>query len=381
MFIRRSEESKLTNWYFQIDRRLLGYLLVLICVGMVCVVSAGSVQALRKGWDWYYFLVRMLPFYIVGIASLFIASALNKKLVILIAILNLVMCFPLLLLTVIIPQAHHGSARWVTLAGVQLMPADIMKPGFVIMTAWFLTKMKEKFGEDIFTSKQAWRFQALSWWPYLGLFLVTLAVLFSQPDIGTSILYFSVFGIMLFMAGLPRIICVALGGILGLGAVAAFIVKPHVHRRVMDFLFAPLDPQTQVGYSVSAIRQGGLFGMGDEAFAKEHLPDAHTDFIYAAIAEDFGAIVACMLLVLLVLVLKRLTTDALRARDPFVFYATGGAAALFGVQICINLATTLHIMPPKGMTLPFISSGGSSFLGFCLLFGMILAIVREDKWK
>ena len=122
-------------------------------------------------------------------------------------------------------------------------------------------------------------------------------------------------------------------------------------------------------------------GSGDDAFVKESLPDAHTDFIYAAIVEDFGAIVACVLLCALVYVLKRLTTDAMTSRNPFVFYATGGAAILFGTQVCINLATTLHLMPPKGMTLPFISYGGSSFIGFCLLFGMILALVREDKWK
>lgn len=122
-------------------------------------------------------------------------------------------------------------------------------------------------------------------------------------------------------------------------------------------------------------------GSGDDAFVKQSLPDAHTDFIFAAIAEDLGAIMACLLLVLLLFVLKRLTVDAIDARDRFVFYAAGGAAALFGAQVCINLMSTLHLFAPKGMTLPFISYGGSSLLSYCLLFGMILAIVREDKWK
>lgn len=376
----RTEESKLTSWYYSIDRRLLGCVLGLIFIGVLCVVSAGSVQALRKGWEWYYFLQRMLPFYGIGIVTLFVASMLNKRLVLGLSVLNVAVCFVLLILTLFFSPVHHGSERWIELLGFQLMPSDIMKPGFIMLTALFLTKMKEKYGDDIFLSRDAWRFSLLSWWVYLIPFGIVLLILFKQPDIGTMMLYFIVFGVLLFVAGLPRIIWLPMFGILGTGGFLAFLFQPHVHRRVMDF-FKPLDPTTQVGYSVNAIRQGGLFGMGDEAFAKESLPDAHTDFIYAALVEDLGAIIACLLLVLLLYVIRRLVTNAMSARDAFVFYATAGTAALFGTQICINLATTLHLMPPKGMTLPFISSGGSSFLGYCLLFGMVLAIVREDKWK
>ena len=149
----------------------------------------------------------------------------------------------------------------------------------------------------------------------------------------------------------------------------------------MAFLFEPLDPRSQVGLSIATVRQGGLFGMREEAFAKEYLPDAHTDFIFATLVEDWGAIAACGLLVLFFLIIRRLMLTAATTRDRFVFYAICGTTAMFATQICINLATTLGMMPPKGMTLPFISSGGSSFLGYCLLFGFILALIREDKWK
>jgi cell division protein FtsW len=276
--------------------------------------------------------------------------------------------------------ASHGSERWAVIGGLRLMPSDIMKPGLVVMTAWFLAKMKEKFGSDIFLNPAPWRPAWLSWWTYLVPFGLVLLILFQQPDIGTTLLFMAVVGTMLFIAGLPRKIWLPLLGLFGGVGFLAFLFVPHVHRRVLEFI-KPLDPTTQVGYSVNAIRQGGLFGMGDEAFAKESLPDAHTDFIFAALAEDWGAIMACGLLVLLLVVIRRLTVTAMSARDTFVFYAVGGTTALFATQICINLATTLGLMPPKGMTLPFISSGGSSFLGYCLLFGMILAIVREDKWK
>lgn len=376
----RTEESKLTSWYYSIDRRLLGCVLGLIFIGVLCVVSAGSVQALRKGWEWYYFLQRMLPFYGIGLITLFAASMLNKRLVLGLSVLNVAICFVLLILTLFCSSAHHGSERWIPILGFQLMPSDIMKPGFIMLTALFLTKMKEKYGDNIFWNRDTLRLSLLSWWTYLIPFCIVLLVLFLQPDIGTMMLYFIVFCVFLFVAGLPYMIIAPLLCIFGVGGLLAFLFQPHVHRRVMDF-FQPLDPTTQVGYSVNAIRQGGLFGMGDEAFAKESLPDAHTDFIYAALVEDWGAIIACVLLVFLLCVIRRLVTNAMSARDSFVFYATAGTAALFGTQVCINLATTLHLMPPKGMTLPFISSGGSSFLGYCLLFGMVLAIVREDKWK
>jgi len=137
----------------------------------------------------------------------------------------------------------------------------------------------------------------------------------------------------------------------------------------------------QIKQSIQSIQHGGLLGRGDDAFVKQSLPDAHTDFVFSAIAEDSGAILAIVLLGALLYVLKRLVTNALGARDPFVFYACGGAAALFGVQVSINIMSALHLFAPKGMTLPFISYGGSSFVAFCLLFGMILALVREDKWK
>ena len=172
----------------------------------------------------------------------------------------------------------------------------------------------------------------------------------------------------------------ALIGTVALVGVFAFFTMSHVHNRIVAWATGTGD-NYQVHQSVDSIRHGRLFGSVDDAFVKQFLPDAHTDFIFAAIAEDVGAILACGLLCLLLYVVKRLVTDAVSAREPFVFYAVGGAAALFGTQVCINMMTTLHIFAPKGMTLPFISYGGSSFLAFCLLFGMVLAVVREDKWK
>lgn len=377
---KRTEESKLTSWYFEIDRGLLGLLLFLILIGVLFVISAGSVVAERMGQPWHYFVLKALPFYCIGLITLFIASVLNKKQVLGISWLNIGVGLLLLLVTVIHPHIIKGSARFVDLGFVNVMPSDIMKPGFVILTAWFLAKMKEKYGENIFFNKEAWKLNGINWWYYIAVFVPSVLIIFTHPDFGTSVLYFAVLAAMLFIAGLPLVLIplFAAGGLLGL--TVAFFTMSHVHNRIISWLYGTGD-KYQIVKSIQSIQHGGLFGSGDNAFIKQSLPDAHTDFIYAAIAEDLGAIMACGLLVVLLLVLKRLTLSALNAKDKFVFYAAGGTAALFGTQVCINLMSTLHIFAPKGMTLPFISYGGSSFVGFCLLFGMVLALVREDKWK
>lgn len=378
---KRTDDSQLTDWYFGIDRWLLVFLIIMITIGIVASFSTGSANAIRTHGklSWYYFFIKMLPFYIGGFGVLVGTSMLNKKWVLKLAWLNLVICLPLLFVTLFRLNVVNGSARWIVLGGFRLMPADIMKPGFVIITAWFLNYMKNKFGSNMF-SKEAWKFNLRSWWPYLIVFCMVVGIMFKQPDVGTTILYCVVLGIMLYVAGLPKKICAILGGIFVGGGFGAFLFHPHVHNRILEF-FGPLDPRSQVGFAVNAIKQGGLLGMGDEAFVAENLPMAEDDFVYAALVEDFGAVFGGILLLIFVLVIRQLVNAAKQAHDKFVLYVITGTVALFAVQICLNLATTLHIIPPKGMTLPFISFGRTSFLGFCLLFGLTMALIREDKWK
>lgn len=378
---KRGEDSRLTSWYFQTDRRLLGCVLLLIVLSIIFALSAGSVAAERINMPWYFFLVKAIPFYIVGLLVLFGTSFLTKKQVLILAGLNLAFGLALLPLTVISPHMIKNSARFVSFGFFNIMPSDIMKPGFIVMTAYFLSRMKERYGTNIFFNKDAWRFNTwLSWSYYLMAFVPVLLIIFRHPDFGTSVLYLAVLFAMAFIAGLPWILVPVIGGMALLMLVVAFFTLGHVHRRIISF-FTGTGDTYQVDNSVDSIRHGGLLGSGDDAFVKQFLPDVHTDFIFAAIAEDLGAIMACGLLLLLFYVFRRLVQNATNARDLFVLYATGGTAALFGTQICFNMLTTLNLFAPKGMTLPFISYGGSSLLAYCLLFGMILALVREDKWK
>lgn len=378
---KRTEESKLTSWFFEIDRRLLYMVLLLMLIGMFFAVSAGSVVAYQKGWAWYTFLVKGLPFYGLGLVFLFGASLLNKKTILKLSFLDVIVGLVLLAVTFIAPTRLNNSDRFIVISGLpNIMPADIMKPGFIIVTAWFLAEMHRRFGEKLFTARDAWKLRAPNWWMYIAVFIPALAIIFQHPDVGTSLLYLGVLICMLLIAGLPWL---AVGGMVGAGAgllTLAYYIVPHVQKRI-NTLFTGTGDNLQVSRSVQSIQHGGFFGSGDNAFVKEGLPDAHTDFIYAAIVEDLGAILAVIMLCLLIYVLKLLVTDAMNARDRFVFYAVGGTAALFGIQCCINLVSTLGLFAPKGMTLPFISYGGSSLVGFCLLFGMVLAIVREDKWR
>lgn len=378
--LRRSEESKLTSWYFEIDRPLLWCVIGLIFIGMWAMVSAGSVAAERIGQPWHFFIVKALPFYAVGLVTLLVASSLNKKWVLRLSALNVVGCLGLLLVTLVAPAAVKGSARWVDLGVASVMPSDLMKPGFIVITAWFLAMMQKKYGANIFFNREVWRLRWLSWWPYLAVFAGAFVIILTHPDLGTATLYFMVLSAMVFMAGLPLVMIPVLIGCASVFGLFAFFTMSHVHNRIVGFFTGGGD-NYQIRKSIASIRHGGLLGSGDDAFVKQSLPDAHTDFVFSAIAEDSGAIVAGVLLCVMLYVLKRLVTDASRARDPFVFYVAGGAAALFGTQVCINLMSALHLFAPKGMTLPFISYGGSSFVAFCLLFGMVLAIVREDKWR
>lgn len=237
--LRRTEESKLTSWYFETDRRLLGGVLLLIFIGALFMVSAGSVAAERIGQPWHFFIVKALPFYFMGVITLFAASMLNKKLVLGISGLNVAFCVLLLGITLVAPYVIKGSARFVHLGPFNVMPSDIMKPGFIIITAWFLAKMRDAYGDNIFFNKAAWRLRWLSWWTYLAVFVPALLIILKHPDLGTAVLYFAVWCAMLFMAGLPLVILPALGGVIGLLGLFAFFTMSHVHDRIVAFLPVP----------------------------------------------------------------------------------------------------------------------------------------------
>lgn len=375
----RGEESKLTAWYFELDRGLLTMILLLVVIGAITMITAGSAEAAKMGQPWFFFIKKAIPAYMLGLTCLFGCSMLSKQSVIRVSILCLIVGIFGLLVTLAHPVVVKGSARWAHIGGFGFMPADVLKPALIVLTAWFLNKMRGAYGSDIFLNKEAWRAKWLSWWPYIAIFLLCVAVFFKHPDIGNLFLYLGVLFAMLFVAGFPlKFLPFVLGGVGVLSAIV-ILTKEHVRSRFLHMF--DVDRWTQAWYSINSIKHGGLFGSGSDAYVKDVLPESTNDFVYAAIAEDWGAVGCIALVLLLLLVLNRLIKHAIHAREDFVVFALAGTTALFGGQICFNLMTALHLFVSKGMTLPFISYGGVSFISFCIIFGMILALVREDTWN
>ncbi len=381
---RRTEESKFTSWYFETDKVLLWLVLGMMFAAIVIAISSGSANFVRTSGktEWYEFFVRMFLFSGIGIATMIGVSMASRDTILKISWVDLIICFLLLLGTVVNPHFLNKSYRWFVIPGLpRIMPSDLMKPGFVMITAWFICKMKSVYGKDVFDFKRT-LFQLKTWsW---GWYLIPLAIVCSiqawHPDLGTMGLYLATFGVMLLLAGLPMRWVLSLGcaGV-GFGTLLV-LIKPHALARLLSF-FGPMDPTSQVGIGLRAIRNGGLFGAGDKASVVEHLPMAESDFVLSVISENFGAIASCGLIILLAWVVIHLIKQSRCMRDEFSSMAIAGTAAMFGFQCFINLASTLRLMPAKGMTLPFISHGGSSLVAYCLLFGMVLALMREDKWK
>ena len=375
----RGEESKLTAWYFEIDRGLLTMILLLVVIGAITMITAGSAEAAKMGQPWFFFIKKAIPAYMLGLVCLFGCSMLSKQSVIRISILCLIAGLFGLMITLAHPVVVKGSARWAHIGGFGFMPADVLKPALIVLTAWFLNKMRGAYGSDIFLNKEAWRAKWLSWWPYIAVFLLCVAVFFKHPDIGNLFLYLGVLFAMLFVAGFPlKFLPFVLGGV---GVLSTIVILTKEHVRSRFFHMFDVDRWTQAWYSINSIKHGGLFGSGSDAYVKDVLPESTNDFVYAAIAEDWGAVGCIALVLLLLLVLNKLIKHAIHAREDFVVFALAGTAALFGGQICFNLMTALHLFISKGMTLPFISYGGVSFISFCIIFGMILALIREDTWN
>ncbi|MBR3510590.1 MAG: FtsW/RodA/SpoVE family cell cycle protein [Alphaproteobacteria bacterium] len=377
--ITRGEDSKLTSWYFEIDRGLLGWILLLIIVGFATTISAGAAEATRIGEPWFHFLKKAILPYSLGFFALFGCSMLNKQQVIRLSVAGVIFSILALLATFIVPHRINGSLRWVNIMGIKFMPADVLKPFFIVLTAWFLSKMHEYYGNDIFMNKNTWRLNKISWIPYLLIFLICVGLIFKHPDVGTSVVYVFVLFVMLFVAGFPLKWLPYFGGFVVSFATIALLTMPHIRHRAMHIF--DVEPRTQAWYSLNAIRNGGLFGSGDKSYVKDVLPESINDFVFASFAEDWGGIVACLLIVVLFTIFCNLVKHAMYAKDKFVVYAVSGVAALFAGQICFNLMTALHLFIDKGMTLPFVSYGGISFIVFCVLFGITLAIIREDTWN
>ena len=271
---------------------------------------------------------------------------------------------PLLLATLFLGAEVKGSRRWISIAGFSLQPSEFVKPAFVVITAWLFAEnsRRPEIPGNLFS---------------IILFGIVGSLLIAQPDFGQTMLVGIVWGALFFMAGMPWLWIAALGGLALMGMAMAYFFFPHVAGRIDRFVTGEGD-NFQVETGREAIVSGGWLGQGPgEGTVKRYLPDSHTDFTFAVAAEEFG-IIACMLLVgVFAFIVLRVLSNALKERDPYVRLAASGLVMLFGIQSMINMMVTLQLMPAKGMTLPFISYGGSSLLSMSIVMGFVLALTRK----
>jgi cell division protein FtsW len=258
-----------------------------------------------------------------------------------------------------------GARRWIVILGVNLQPSEFLKPAFVVLIAWL-------FGESARRPEMPANTAALS------LLLLVVAVLVLQPDFGQTMLIAMVWGALFFMAGMRLIWVAGLGLLAAAGLASAYWTIPHVARRIKRFLDPSSGDTFQIDTAVESFMRGGWFGRGPgEGTVKRILPDSHADFVFAVAGEEFGIVLCLVLVALFSFVVIRALRHAMRSEDPFSRFAAAGLAILFGAQSAINMAVNLHLIPAKGMTLPFISYGGSSMISLAFGMGMLLALTRD----
>ncbi|MEO5373249.1 MAG: putative lipid II flippase FtsW [Alphaproteobacteria bacterium] len=361
----RTDTSTLGQWWWTVDRLTLGALVLLIAIGTLLTLSASPPVAERIGAPSFHFVYRQFAFVPPSLLIIIGVSLQTPRTVRRIASITFLCTIVLMAMTLVVGAEVKGATRWINLPGISLQPSEFVKPTFAVVAAWMFAegRTSEGFPGSLIA---------------MGLFALVLGLLLLQPDVGMSLVVSAVWCSQFFLAGL-NLIWVLLLVIGGIGSmVGAYFIFPHVASRVDRFLDPSTGDTYQIAKAMQAFRHGGLFGTGPgEGRVKEVLPDAHTDFIFAVAGEEFGVIMCLFIVGLFAFVVLRGFARALQDENLFVVLAVGGLLVQFGLQAMINMASSLRLMPTKGMTLPFISYGGSSMLALALGMGMLLALTRR----
>jgi cell division protein FtsW len=364
--VSRADRSAFAEWWWTVDKPLLTGLIVLLVGGVVLSLGGSPAVAERLGYDSFHFVTRHLIFFLPTVVLLIAVSFLSPRMVRRLSLILFVGMIGLMLLTFVAGVEVNGSRRWIDVAGFSLQPSEFLKPAFIVICAWVFTEHARN-GEipgNIIA---------------LLLLVVVVTLLILQPDFGQTILVAVSWGALFFLAGMPWSWIAVIAGMATVGVFAAYTTIPHVAGRIDQFLNPAAGDTYQIDTALQAFVNGGWLGVGPgEGTVKRVLPDAHTDFIFAVAAEEFGVIVCLALVAIFAFVVIRGLTRSLRLPDPFTRVAAAGLVILFGVQSVINMAVNLNLMPSKGMTLPFISYGGSSMLAVAIGMGLVLALTRQS---
>ena len=362
----RSDRSALGVWWWTVDRWMLGVTALLIAIGVGLSFASSPAAAMRMNiGDPFHFAVRHCVFgagaavMVLAVSMLEVRTLRRAAFFIWLAAILIMIALPLF--------GHNakGATRWLEVGGFTLQPSEFMKPALVVLVAWMFAEGQK--GQGVPGVSIAF-----------GLYAVSIALLLIQPDVGQSVLITVAFGAAFWMAGVPISWVMLLGAAAVAGLSSTYFLFPHVAARVHKFLSPDGADTHQVDRAAEAIRAGGLLGRGPgEGVMKRHVPDLHTDFIYSVGAEEYGLLFSLLLITLFALLVTRGLYRAMKLTDTFEQVAASGLFVLVGQQAFINVAVNLNMIPTKGMTLPFISYGGSSMLAMGLTLGMALALTRR----
>ncbi len=374
----RTDTSTLGHWWWTVDRWTLAAVGCLVGFGLVLALAASPTVATRINLDDMYFVRRHLTFLPVGLALMVGASLLRPATIKLLALAAMGALLVLLAATLVLGQELNGARRWLSIAGFSLQASEFAKPAFAVVVAW------------LFSLPRTGRGLLAGWGPgvvaSMGLYAAVLMLLIAQPDLGQAVVLSGVWVAQFFLAGLSMWLVGALVVLGAAGLVGAYYTLPHVTQRIDAFLDPANADSYQIDRSLEAFANGGLFGRGPgEGLVKTRLPDAHTDFVFAVAGEEMGMLVTLVIVLLFAFIVLRGFARAFAEDNLFVLLAAAGLLTQFGLQALINMGSALQLIPTKGMTLPFISYGGSSLLATCLGVGMLLGLTRRraggPKWS
>jgi len=362
----QSGEAVLPRWWRTVDRVTIGCVLSLFAIGILLGFAASPPLAERNGHAPFHYVIRQFAFGGLALSVMVLVSMMQPTMVRRLGVLGFFAAMgALMLLPIFGTDYGQGAVRWFSLGFASVQPSEFLKPVYVVFTAWMIAASYEIGGPPG---------KVVS----LAVTVTIVAFLALQPDFGQAALIVFAWSVIYFVAGAPMTILVGVIGAVGLAGHFAYQNSEHFARRIDGFLSAEVDPNTQLAFATDAIRQGGLFGAGlGEGSVKWTLPDAHTDFIIAVAAEEYGLILVVTIIALFATIIVRSFYRLMRERDPFIRLAGTGLVSLIALQAFINLGVAVRLLPAKGMTLPFVSYGGSSLIATGIAVGMVLCFTRK----
>lgn len=363
----RTDKSFLGRWWWTVDRGMLAAFALLIIFGIVLVTTASPSVAETLNINPYHFLQRHLMWLVPTVLIMGAVSTMDGRMIWRAASVLFAITILGMILVLFFGIEIKGAQRWLHLFGQSVQPSEFIKPSFCIVAAWFMSKQKER---------KSFPGNAIA----AGLYFLVITLLLLQPDLGMTVIVTCIWASQIFLAGFPFRLLIGLAGTGGIGIVMAYFTFDHVQSRVDRFFHPDSGDNYQVERSLEALHNGGILGAGPgQGIVKQSLPDAHADFIFSVAGEEMGLIFIFILIAVFGFVVLRGYNRLMESDNMFTVLAVGGLLTMFGLQAMVHMGSAMNILPAKGMTLPFISYGGSSMLSLGFSMGVVLALTRRQS--